>query len=137
MTTRRHFTWDRYLPSTQLMLGGVLASSLLLAACQQTAKPTAAPAAPPLPPVTAEPAHRGDIQQALAYSGDIRAKSQINVLPKATGRIENLLVDVGSSVKAGETIAVLDQDSPSMQLLQARANLAQAQAKLATLQVGP
>jgi RND family efflux transporter MFP subunit len=118
------------------MLGGVLASSLLLAACQQTAKPTAAPAAPPLPPVTAEPAHRGDIQQALAYSGDIRAKSQINVLPKSTGRIDQLLVDIGSKIKAGDTIAVLDQDNPAMQVLQSRASLAQAQAKLATLQVG-
>src|ERR1043166_9264938 len=127
----------RFIPATHLLLIGALAISLLLAACQRTAAPAAAPAAPPPPAVSAEPAHRGDIQQALAYSGDIRAKSQINVLPKSTGRIEKLLVDVGSQVKSGDTIALLDQDSPSMQVLQSRASLAQAQARLATLQAGP
>src|SRR5947207_4126498 len=127
----------RFIPATHLLMIGALALSLLLAACQRTAAPAAAPAAPPAPAVSAEAAQRGDIQQALAYSGDIRAKSQINVLPKSTGRIERMLVDLGSQVKQGDTIAVLDQDSPSMQVLQARANLAQAQARLATLQVGP
>src|SRR5579864_290991 len=136
MNTRRRLMWDRFLPSTRVVLGGTLMVSLLLIACQRTSTPAAAPAAPAPPPVSAEAAHRGDIQQALAYSGDIRAKSEINVLPKSTGRIEKLPVDIGSQVKAGDVIAVLDQDNPSMQVLQARANLAQAQARLDTLQVG-
>src|SRR6266702_950171 len=127
----------RFLPSTHVVMGGALVASVLLVACQRTATPTTLPAGPPPPPVSAEAAHRGDIQQALPYSGDIRAKAQINVLPKSTGRIEQLLVDVGSQVKIGDTIALLDQDSPSMQVLQARASLAQAEARLATLQVGP
>src|SRR5437588_1529712 len=132
----RVFSLAHVLPPTRVLVGGILACSLLLVACQRAAAPTPAPAAP-LPPVTAEPAHRGDIQQSLACSGDIRAKSQINVLPKSTGRIEQLLVDIGSQVKAGDTVAVLDQDTPSMQVLQSRAALAQAQAKLSTLAVGP
>jgi RND family efflux transporter MFP subunit len=125
--------------SKQVVLTGGLASFLVLAACQRTgaAPATAQPAVVPATAVTADYAHRADIQQTLAYSGDIRAKSQINVLPKGTGRVDQLLVDVDSQVKAGDTIAVLDQDTPSMQVLQARAALAQAQAKLATLQVGP
>jgi RND family efflux transporter MFP subunit len=133
----RLFSVARFLPPTRVLVGGILVSSLLLVACQRAATPAPAPPAAPLQPVTAEPAHRGDIQQALAFSGDIRAKSQINVLPKSTGRIEQLLVDVGSQVTAGDTIAVLDQDTPSMQVLQSRAALAQAQARLATLAVGP
>jgi RND family efflux transporter MFP subunit len=124
------------------MVGAALSSMLLLAACTSQA-PTAAPAATaqpkatPAPPVSADQVRRGDIQQSLSYSGDIRAREQISVLPKAAGRIEQLLVDVGSHVKAGDTLAVLEQDSAEIAALQAQATLAGAQAKLATLQGGP
>src|SRR5262245_46532750 len=122
-----------------VLVGGALASMLLLAACGQ--KPAAAPAAQPTPvpaaPVSADTARRGDIQQTLAYSGDIRARQQVSVLPKASGRVEKMLVDVGSRVQAGDSLAVLDQDSVQISALQARAALASSQAKLASLQVGP
>jgi RND family efflux transporter MFP subunit len=87
--------------------------------------------------VSADTVQRGDIQHKLAYSGEIRARQQISVLPKASGRVEQVLVDTGAEVKAGDTLAVLDQDSPWMQILQARAALAQAEARLAGLRAGP
>ena len=87
-------------------------------------------------PVPAAPVQRGEIQQKLTYSGDVRAKDQITVLPKATGRVQSVLVDIGSSVHAGDVIAELEQDSPEIAVLQARANLAAAQSKLATVQAG-
>src|SRR2546423_529099 len=95
-----------------LLLGVGLASMLLLAACGQrpAATPAAAAAAEqqaPAAPVGAVSAGRGDVQQSLAYSGDIRAREQVSVLPKTAGRIEQVLVDVGSRVKAGDTLAVL------------------------------
>jgi RND family efflux transporter MFP subunit len=86
--------------------------------------------------VPAAAAQRGDIQQTLSYSGDVRARDQITVLPKATGRVQKVTVDIGSSVHAGDVVAELEQDSPEIQVLQARANLAAAQAKLATIQAG-
>jgi RND family efflux transporter MFP subunit len=86
--------------------------------------------------VPAATAQRGDIQQTLTYSGDVRARDQITVLPKATGRVEQVLVDIGSTVHAGDVVAQLEQDSPEIAVLQARANLAAAQAKLATIQAG-
>jgi RND family efflux transporter MFP subunit len=115
---------------------------LLLAACggqpQAAQSPAAgAPKVAPAPPVAADTARRGDIQQSLAYSGDIRAREQINVLPKAAGRVERVLVDIGSRVKAGDTLAVLEQDSAEIAVLQARATLAGAEAKLSTLKAGP
>jgi RND family efflux transporter MFP subunit len=122
-----------------LLVGGALASILLLGACGQ--KPSAAPAAAPTPvpasPVTAQTATRGVIQQTLSYSGDIRAREQVSVLPKNSGRVERMLVDVGSKVKAGDTIATLEQESAQISALQARATLAGAEAKLASLQLGP
>src|SRR5881275_2168805 len=117
------------------LIGGVLASTVLVAGCG----PLAAPGASTQAQTITEPAaaaQRGDIQQTVAYSGDVRAREQITFLPKASGRVKSVLVDLGSPVKAGDVLAELEQDSPEIQVLQARANLAAAQAKLATVQVG-
>src|ERR1700737_4568473 len=121
-----------------LLLGGALASALLVAACGQrpAAPPATAPTAVPASPVTAQTATRGVIQQTLSYSGDIRAREQVSVLPKNSGRVERMLVDVGSHVKAGDTLATLEQETAQINSLQARATLAGADAKLASLQAG-
>ena len=113
-----------------IFVSGAVISAAFLAACGQA--PAAAPVVPTAAPavaVSADTAHRGDIQQTLAFSGEIRARQQISVLPKASGRVEQVLVEVGSQVKAGDTIVILDQDNPQMQVMQARAALAQAQAR--------
>src|SRR4051812_49097726 len=98
-----------------LLVSAVASGSLLLSACGSQASSSSAAAPSPTPvkaaAVSAKTVERGDMQQTLAYSGDIRAREQISVLPKASGRIEKVLVDVGSSVKAGDTIASLEQDS--------------------------
>ena len=86
--------------------------------------------------VPAATAQRGTIQQTLTYTGDVRARDQITVLPKASGRVQRVLVDIGSPVHTGDVVAELEQDSPEIAVLQARANLAAAQAKLATIQAG-
>ena len=125
---------------TRLVIGGVAAASLVLAACgtqRPSAAPAATPTAVPAASVSAQTATRGGIQQTLSYSGDIRAREQISVLPKVSGRVERTLVDVGSRVKAGDTLATLDQESVQITALQARASLAGAEAKLASLQAGP
>ena len=57
------------------------------------------------------------------------------MLPKSTGRIEKVLVDVGSKVQAGDTLALLEQDSAQIPASR-RVPLAGAEAKLATLQAG-
>jgi multidrug efflux pump subunit AcrA (membrane-fusion protein) len=100
-----------------VLLAGAAAGTLLLAACagapaasQPQAAATARPTPPPAP-VSADTARRGDIQQTLSYTGDIRAREQVSVLPKGSGRIERLMVDVGSQVKAGDTLAILEQDN--------------------------
>ena len=86
--------------------------------------------------VSAEVARRGDVQQTLAYSGDIRASDSISVTPRGSGRLERLAVKVGSQVKAGDTIAWLDRVSAQIQVSQLQAALAAAQARLATLRSG-
>jgi RND superfamily putative drug exporter len=121
-----------------LAAAGVAAGSLLLGACSPRAvAPTGGtPASPRATNVSAVTVERGDIQQTLNLSGDLRATEQVNVSPKASGRLEQVLVDTGASVKAGDVIAQLDQDGPQVQLQQAQAALAAANAKLAQLESG-
>jgi len=78
----------------------------------------------------------GQIAAGISYTGDIKAAAQVSVLPKASGRIERLAVDVGSRVKKGEVIAQLDSATAKAQLDQAKANLDAAKAKYATMQAG-
>ncbi|MBV9545109.1 MAG: biotin/lipoyl-binding protein, partial [Chloroflexi bacterium] len=120
---------------TKLAATGLSALTVVavgLAACTPVPSKSS-PAAISLP---ATPATRGDIQQTLSLSGDVRAQDQITVLPKASGRVQEVLVDVGSPVHAGDTIARLEADDPGLAVLQARAALSAAEAKLATVQAG-
>src|SRR6195256_3848738 len=117
------------------LIGGVLAATLIAAGCGQLAAPSVSTQGPAIS-VPAAAAQRGEIQQTVAYSGDVRAREQITVLPKASGRVQSVLVDIGTPVHAGDVLAELEQDSPEIQVLQARANLAAAQAQLATVQSG-
>jgi RND family efflux transporter MFP subunit len=118
------------------LLAGVLALGLV-AGCGQLPTGSSNSQSAQAVTVPAIAVQRGDIQQTVAYSGDVRAREQITVLPKASGRVQSVLVDLGSQVHAGDVLAELEQDSPEIQVLQARANLAAAQAKLATVQAGP
>lgn len=72
---------------------------------------------------------KGDIASSLSYTGDIKAKTQISVIPRVSGRIDDLKVDVGAKVKEGEVIALLEHASLDAQLQQANANLETAKAR--------
>jgi RND family efflux transporter MFP subunit len=92
---------------------------------------------PPVPAVKAGMVARGPVSSSLSYSGDIRAVSQVAVVPKASGRIEALLVEVGSPVKRGDVIAELDAATLYAQVSQAKASLAAATAKYSSMTDGP
>src|SRR4051794_37366377 len=98
------------------LIGAVLATTVLVVGCSPVSVPGASNAAPtPVISIPAAEAQRGSIQQAISYTGDVRARDQITVLPKATGRVEQVLVDIGSSVHAGDVIARLESNSPQIQ----------------------
>src|SRR5438477_260360 len=115
------------------LASAALLAALVLDACGRGGAPTAPPAAPTPPPVVVKtaPVARGDIQQVLSYTGDIKAGSEIQVMPKVSGRVEKLNVDVGSHVNAGDVIAELDKAGLQAALDQAKASLVANQAKLA------
>lgn len=94
----------------------------VLSACGQASGPTVATEAP-RPPVTVAQVKEGDISAVLSLSGNIVAPSQVSIMPKITGQIVKLNVDIGSKVKQGDLIAELDHVALDAQLEQAQANL--------------
>lgn len=86
--------------------------------------------------VTAARAAQGQVKLAFTYNGTVQSKVQVNLAPKASGRLEQLLVDAGAAVKQGDPIAVLERGNLQLGVQQAQANLLAAQAKLAAVNSG-
>lgn len=79
---------------------------------------------------------RGDITSLLVYPGELRPKAGVVVVTRVAGRIDKLLVEPGSSVREGDVVAELDRSALEVQVVQAQAALAAAEARLATLKAG-
>lgn len=75
---------------------------------------------------------RGDLVESVSASGSVTAQTgaQVKIGSQITGIIKRLYADVGTRVKAGDTIAVLDLPDIEAQLRQAEANLAAAKIRL-------
>ena len=73
-----------------------------------------------------------DIGNTLSADGTISAKDTANVSAKVSGvAIEKVLVEEGQRVKAGQVLAIFDTDAVQQQILQAEADVAEAEATLA------
>jgi HlyD family secretion protein len=99
-------------------------------------KPTGKDFAPAAIPITSALVVQGNIAATLVYSGNVQARSQVNVVPKITGRVERLYVDIGDEVRQGEVIAELDRAALDAQVQQAEAAVSVAQARLSQVQAG-
>lgn len=91
---------------------------------------------PSVTPVRVASPERGSIASSLSFTGDVRARSQVSIVAAAPGRIEKLLVDVGSQVNAGDIIVEQDHSILDAQVRQAEGNLAAAKARLASMREG-
>lgn len=68
----------------------------------------------------------------LSADGTIEPKEIANVSAKVSGvAIERILVEEGQSVKAGQVLAIFDTDAMKQQVLQAEADVSEAEATLA------
>jgi HlyD family secretion protein len=82
------------------------------------------------------PVTRGEITSLLVYPGELRPKTGATVVTRVAGRIEKLAVEAGSSVREGDVVAELDRSALEVQVVQAQAALAAAEARLAALKAG-
>jgi len=74
------------------------------------------------------------VRERISLVGALRPRQQVEVVPKVTGRIKRLLVDVGDSVKEGQLLAELEGDEMEQQVLRAEATLAVANATISQRQ---
>ena len=94
----------------RVLLGGLAATTLLLAGCSSDDAPTVRTAA----------VARGDVTEVVEAPGTVQPRASASVSSPASGTVATLLVADGQDVQAGQVL--LTVDSP-----QARANLAQAE----------
>lgn len=91
----------------------VLAASTALsftAACGRSAAPEAAAPVPvPAIDVQAVTARTGTIEAALELSGNLAPRARVGVKPRVPGALERVLVDIGASVREGQTVATIDR----------------------------
>jgi HlyD family secretion protein len=116
----------------------VALAGLVVSACSSPG-PNVATGPTPTPrpiSVSVSPIKRGDVQSTLSYSGSVTADAQVNVVPKVSGTIVKLAVDVGTPVKSGDLIAALDPTTLAAQLAQAQAGYDSAMAHLTQLNDG-
>ena len=77
------------------------------------------------------PVKEEDLNVKIQASGRVEPIKSVNVSPKAAGRLIELLVEQGDRVKAGQTLAIMENNELAVQTSQAQAELKQNRATLA------
>ncbi|GAA4716422.1 efflux RND transporter periplasmic adaptor subunit [Brevibacillus fulvus] len=80
-------------------------------------------------PVEVKKAATEDFSLNVSLSGRLEAKQQVDLTSKASGRIKQIFVKVGDSVKAGQPIAKLDDEEGLVDLQRAEASYTLAKAR--------
>ena len=79
-------------------------------------------------PVETIPVANSDIRKTIAITGAIFARAEVEIYPKQTGELVELLIEKGDKVKAGQTLARIESEMFEIQMKQAQAELAGAKA---------
>lgn len=122
---------------------GLLMSALLVvvvSGCNTAGNVPAAQAiAPENPPVPVEVAvvGTGNIADVLNYSGDLEPETSLSLVSIVSGAIEEVMVEAGDEVRAGDPILRIEDTTYRAQLKQAEAGLTAAQANLQKMLNGP
>ncbi len=86
-------------------------------------------------PVYTTLAKKVSLKDILTSTGDIRPLVEVNVYPKAPGRIiRKILVEKGNMVRKGDLVAVLEDETIRAQINEAESGLALAEANLEVTQ---
>jgi RND family efflux transporter MFP subunit len=73
---------------------------------------------------------RGGIRDVGTFSGTLIPKSYFTIVPRISGRIKELYVDIGDRLTRGQLVATLEDEEYQQQVLQADADLGVAKANL-------
>jgi len=108
-----------------------LAVAFAFAGCGEDRADATAPAQADRPRrVRIAPADAGRLPRTIVATGTLAAEDQVVLNTKVAGRLAELPVDLGSVVKAGDVVAVLDLTDFRLRVEQAATALGQARARL-------
>jgi HlyD family secretion protein len=91
----------------------------------------------PIARSTTVPATTGSILGKVSSTGQVSAHTYVNLSYVSSGRVENVNVKLGDTVKKGDVLGNLEKKPFEIALAQQQANLAGAKARLAAIQAGP
>ncbi len=80
---------------------------------------------------------RGTLLVTVEGTGSLAPRSEVSLSFSAGGRVDEVLIVEGQQVEAGQPLARLETDDLALQVAQAEATLAAAEAQLAQLQAPP
>ncbi len=83
--------------------------------------------------VTTAVVKRGTLLVAVSASGAIEPKDRASLTFEQPGLVDEVLVEVGDQIKKGDVLAQLDSEQLTLEMRQAEASLASAEAQLAQL----
>lgn len=94
----------------------------------KTAAATPAKAAAEGVPVEVEAARVGPVAAFLSFNSTLEVESALDVFPEVAGLVEEILVEEGDRVKAGQPLLRLDHDEQLVELKESEVNLAHLEA---------
>ncbi|HAZ50049.1 MAG TPA: efflux RND transporter periplasmic adaptor subunit [Cyanobacteria bacterium UBA11371] len=97
---------------------------------------SAQPSGPRSVPVRLAVVQTSTLEESSEFVGTLEAQRTLPLRPEIDGRLSELFVKAGDVVRPGDIIARMESEELRAQLVQARANLLAAQARLKQLQVG-
>ncbi len=113
--------------------------AVIISGCNTTGAPEAQVIVPENPPVPVEVSvvGTGNIANVLNYSGDLEPETSLSLVSIVSGAIEEVMVEAGDEVRAGDPILRIEDTTYRAQLKQAEAGLTVAQANLQKMLNGP
>lgn len=128
---RRFLPVGNFRPSrrlTLLFLAGIVAlAAAAFVAMRALSQPTPAPVGQVVP------VQRGNVAATVSATGSVVATKQAKLVFSASGRIKEILVNVGDQVTSGQALARLQSDAAQVKLDSAKSQLLSAQLKLQQL----
>ena len=118
-------------PRTTIIILGTVPLVLAASGCGGGAKDAAPSSVSSALPVKVASALRTTIRETLSYTGTVEAGQKINITPELGGKVARILVEEGQRVDKDQLLAELDTSSLELQLKQAEAAQAVAEANLA------
>lgn len=110
-------------------LSVLLCSLLLMTACNAQSE-LEVETEEALPTVEVATVEKGVLERGVQLSGVVKGETEVDVVPKLSGKIERVLVSVGDVVNKGDLLVQLDESDIRSQVAQAEAAVKAAQAGL-------